>query len=146
MTQKQQLKAGYSLVEVIVAMGVIVVFAMGVFSTIFTTSAIHQNSRETEVASQILQHEIENLRGLRWSQIAQLPVKLSDHKPDQSYIDSYGDNYAIDRTISTNETNMRDVNFTVKWTGKRGDTKQISSSAVYYAKDGLSDSYYRTYD
>ena len=146
MKNNQQSKAGYSLVEVIVSMAVITVFAMGAFSTIYTTSAIHQNSRETEVASQILQHEIENLRGLRWSQIAQLPVKVDNLDPEKSYTDSYGDRYSIDRVITTSKTNMRSITFTVKWTSTRGNAKELSSSAVYYAKDGLSDSYYRSYN
>lgn len=143
---KKRSKRGLSLVETIVSMGVITIFATGVFGTIFTSSSIHQSSRELEVANLILQGEIENIRGMRWEQIAALEASKTEIEPDAAYTASFGGDYKIIRSLDDSKSDMRTISLTVEWTSVVSKKKnELASTDVYYTKEGMSDSHYKTY-
>ena len=146
MQKEQKSIAAYSLVEVIVAMGVVTLFSVSVFGTIVTSAAIHESSREIEIANQILQHEVENVRGLRWENIEDLAVQTGSLSAESAFRENFGGEYSLERNIDDTISNLRKITFTVSWTSKKGKLKQLSSSSIYYTKEGLSDSYYRNYD
>ena len=146
MQKEQKSIAAYSLVEVIVAMGVVTLFSVSVFGTIVTSAAIHESSRELEIANQILQHEVENVRGLRWENIEDLALQTGSLSAESAFQENFGGDYSLERNVDNTISNLRKITFTVSWTSKKGKPKQLSSSSIYYTKEGLSDSYYRNYD
>jgi type II secretory pathway pseudopilin PulG len=147
MQKEQKSIAAYSLVEVIVAMGVVTLFSVSVFGTIVTSAAIHESSRELEIANQILQHEVENVRGLRWENIEDLAV--TDRLAQRGKCFSKKTSVAITLWKETSTTRFQTYGkspLPSAGPARRGKPKQLSSSSIYYTKEGLSDSYYRNYD
>lgn len=134
-------------------MVVITTFSVGVFGALLTTSKIYQSSRELEAASQILQNEVESVRGLSWAEVVALSrvsvVGAGGAVDTESdYVDGavVGSSFSLSRAVDASVPGLRKLIYTVSWQNSAGQSKQLSSSSVYYARSGLSDGYYRVYD
>ncbi len=142
MDKSRQGEQGFSLVEVMIAMGIITFFATGVYGTLILASKIYYSGRDIDEANLILQYEIENVRGLRWEDVEKMD---SSKDLDSASLDAYGDTYILSREVDDSLDGMKKITFTVSWTGRNGSLRELSSGDVAYTEEGLSDSYYREY-
>ena len=140
-------------------MVVITTFSVGVFGALLTTSKIYQSSRELEAASQILQNEVESVRGLSWAEVVALPrvsVLGVGNAVDAQEVDAagsasvdeevVGSSFTLSRAVDSSVPEMRKLIYTVSWQNSAGQSKQLSSSGIYYTRSGVSDGHYRVYD
>ena len=142
---------------------ILVVGFIGLIEAVTLSSTAMDHARRQTLASQIINHEIEELRFASWTTISNLPttstVVTIDSQFDQARL-ALGDDksagaivrFSAARTVTSPNpvTNIREVNFTVTWvvtTSRRtsGGTRLTftysRSSSAWYGKDGLNLTY-----
>lgn len=120
---------GFSLIEVVIALIVLMVAVMGIFAA-FTHSTVYNSGNNYRSQSlSVLQREVENLRSLKFNPLpAVVPADLAGGvKPTKNVTAADNVNYAVDVTIDddpfTNgvQTNpalmMKEITVTVTPTG-----------------------------
>lgn len=108
-------------------------------------------ARNSTLAAQIMQSEMENFRLLNWAQLTALPASET---VDISSVISSGSSTTLDdtlnniiskftctRTITTPKTDMREITLTVSWNGHDGRS-HTNNYITRYCKNGLYDFYY----
>lgn len=142
-------KAGFTIVEVLFA-SFVLVLAIG--SSILVIQAGYRsldNARNTNLASQILQSEMERIRLLSWGALNLLPesapVPATEILPaDLSGIGQLAGRFTIRRELADvpdKVGEMKRITVTVTWRGMDRIT-HTRSATTHYAKDGLYAYYY----
>jgi len=100
-------------------------------------------ARNLTTATQILQTEVEKLRMRNWSTVsgyAAGPTTIPLHSVFAAST-SIANRFSITRTVSTPQTDMREVVFTVSWRAYDGRTL-TRSMTTHYSRYGLFDFFY----
>ncbi|MCB0074100.1 MAG: prepilin-type N-terminal cleavage/methylation domain-containing protein [Caldilineaceae bacterium] len=143
--------SGFTIVEVMVAATIMVLGITTSLTTLTFGMRAIDTARNSTLAAQIMQSEMENIRLLNW---AQLTALSTSETVDISSIISSGSSTTLDatlnniiskftctRTITTPKSNMREITLTVSWNGQDGRAHS-NSYVTRYCKDGLYDFYY----
>lgn len=100
-------------------------------------------ARNLTTASQILQSEIEKMRLKDWTVVSgyaagPTSIALATEFADESSIQN---RFSLQRTVTTPQTDMREITLTVTWRAYDGRTFSRSFK-TYYSRYGLYDFYY----
>ncbi len=149
-------RSGFTLVEVMVAAGVMVLGMVGMIHVITQGSQMLDLARKQTVAMQIIHGQIENIRLMTWAQVNNLDnnitvwVRASDDAYNRSEGFDFGTNitsvstgFRCKREITAVRTDMVQVTYTVTWTGNTGRSFSRTSS-TYLGKNGLYVTYQRS--
>jgi Tfp pilus assembly protein PilV len=144
----RQRVAGFTIVEVMMAATILVVGFTGVIQTVTIGSEMMATARRQTLANQILTHHLAADRYRDWSAITTLPagpVVIATHFA--SAIQTSGTTFTLTRQISTPDTDLREVTYTLTWTvipsgGLAGRTYTRMASS-YFGKYGLHHTYRR---
>lgn len=149
-------RSGFTLVEVMVAAGVMVLGMVGMIHVITQGSQMLDLARKQTVAMQIIHGQIENIRLMTWTQVNNLDaditvwVRESDDAYNRSEGFDFGTNitavstgFRCRRVITTVRTDLVQVAYTVTWTGNTGRSFSRTSS-TYLGKNGLYVTYQRS--
>ena len=148
-------KAGFTLVEVMVAAGVMILAIVGMIQVVISGSEMLDVSRKQTIAMQIIHGQIDQIRLKNWTEIATLgasdtvQVEAGDNTAAGSMF-IFGTNlptiakgFQCKRTITTVRTDLKQVTFTVTWTGNTGRSYSRTGS-TYVGKNGLYVTYQRS--
>jgi len=150
MRRKQQSPraSGFTLVEVMLGAGVLVIALIGMIQVIVSGSEMLDVSRKQTIAVQIIHGQIEQIRLLTWSQVDSLGTNRTVNVDDGDVVSSswrftFGPNlpeiaegFRLNRTITTVRTDLKQITWTVTWTGNTGRTYSRTGS-TYFGKNGL---------
>lgn len=134
---------GFTLIEVMVSMVVILVVCSGGFGALHFGNKLIETARDETRASQVLQSEIEDLRTLDWATLNTLPTEAS-YAPKSEFTDAYSSRYSVKRRIASISSTQKRVIMQVFWTDN-GGTEHMREYITLIAKDGLYDYYYRSF-
>ena len=148
-TRKTQ--TGFTIVEVMIAAIIMVLGITTSLTTLTFGMRAIDTARNSTLAAQIMQSEMENIRLLNWAQLTALPASET---VNISSIISSGSSTTLDatlnniiskftctRTITTPKSNMREITLTVSKNGQDGRAHS-NRYITRYCKDGLYDFYY----
>ncbi len=133
-------KKGFTLAETLFAS---VIMAMGLLAAITATylqTTILNKNREQTIASLTAQGEIENIRGMKFSDILTLTSFDKDDAPGLAYLhygsgDGKGD-IEVDSAGFTIDSNIQRVSVTVTWNSINGKTLK-KTMATLVTKNGI---------
>jgi Tfp pilus assembly protein PilV len=142
---------GFTLVEVMVAAAVMVLTIVGMIQVIVSGSEMLDVSRKQTIAMQIIHGQLDNIRLKNWTEVTALatPRTVSVEAGDQQgfvfgpNLPTISKGFSCTRTITTVRTDLKQVTFTVTWTGSTGRSYSRSGS-TYVGKDGLYVTYQRS--
>jgi Tfp pilus assembly protein PilV len=140
--------AGFTLAEVMMAAGVMAFAISGSIVVIQSGVKAIDNARNTTLASQIIQSEMERIRLLNWSDVdslgARTNIVLTTIFPPGTTTTTMNSRFAATRTCTDTAGKvgeMKDITITVTWTGVDGKTHTRTTTGNY-CKNGLYDYYY----
>lgn len=147
---------GFTLVEVMMAAGVMAFALVGMVQVIVSGSEMLDMSRKQTIAMQIIHGQIDNIRLSNWSTVSGYPASRTANvdDTDQSLNISrgfvFGSNlpdvskgFQCIRTVASVRTDLKQVTFTVTWRSSTGRTYQRTGS-TYYGNNGLYVTYQRS--
>ncbi len=139
---------GFTILEVVMATAVM---ALGISTSII---AIQQGykfldvARNTTLASQILQSEIERIRMMSWANVTDASTMLGEHKVDLTTMfttdPALASRFIVVRNVTADASrpsDVVDIELTVYWNTYDG-REQRRSFQTKYIKNGLYDYYY----
>jgi hypothetical protein len=126
-----------SLIEVMAGAMVLVLVFISTFTVIQTGFEMVDVSRNTGLAGQILQSEIEDIRLKNW---ANLPADGTTDITLPIAFNAVASRFAATRTVSSVNSDMKKVTVQVTWTAYTGRT-HTRRYETYYTKGGLNDYY-----
>ena len=143
--------AAFTLVEVMVAAAVIVLTVVGMIQVIVSGSEMLDVSRKQTIAMQIIHGQLDHIRLSNWTQVSALASSATvavDGGDQSGFV--FGSNlptiskgFRCTRTITEVRTDLKQVTFTVTWTGSTGRTYSRKGS-TYVGKNGLYVTYQQT--
>jgi Tfp pilus assembly protein PilV len=134
---------GITIIEVATAaliMGLVLATAVTTMQRAFISL---QNARDLNIASQMLQSEMEKMRLADWTTVngftnSAAPVTLDSAFTSNPFV---GTRFALSRTVADPKTDTRIITLQVVWTG--ADKRQLSRRlAMRYSRNGLYDYFY----
>jgi Tfp pilus assembly protein PilV len=131
---------GFTLIEVMMAAAVMLAGIVGMIQVVTSASEMLDASRKQTIATRIMHGEIEKIRVTDWMQLELMPA--SEVIPLNSSFQTVAQGFQCSRTISNVRTEMKQVTYTVTWTGNTGRAYSRNSS-TYIAKNGLYVAYQR---
>lgn len=141
-------RAGFTLVEVAIAAAVMALAISGSIIVLQRGFKSIDNARNTTLAAQIMQSEMERIRLLNWSNVAALgaseAINLSTIFPSGTTTTAMQSRFTATRTcadISGKVGEMKSITITVTWKGLDSLT-HTRTTTTYYCKNGLYDYYY----
>jgi len=141
----------FTLVEVMIAACVLILTIVGMIQVIVSGSEMLDVSRKQTIAMQIIHGQLDNIRLSNWTQVSALttPRTVNVDGGDQSGF-VFGSNlpaiskgFTCKRTITDVRTDLKQITFTVTWTGNTGRSYSRTGS-TYVAKNGLYVTYQRS--
>ena len=124
---------------------------VGMIQVVVSGSEMLDVSRKQTIAMQIIHGQLDNIRLSNWSQVSSLSSSLTvnvDGGDQSGFV--FGSNlptitkgFQCKRTIATVRTDLKQVTFTVTWTGNTGRAYSRSGS-TYFGKNGLYVTYQRS--
>jgi type II secretory pathway pseudopilin PulG len=132
----------FTLVEVMVAAGVMAAAIVGMIQVVISGSEMLDVSRKQTVAMQIIHAQIDNIRLSNWTTVNALPT-ASTSVTIQTSLQPISQGFTCNRVISLVRTDLKQITFTVGWTGNTGRTYTRSGS-TYVGKNGLYVTYQRS--
>ena len=141
----------FTLVEVMVAAGVMVLSIVGMIQVIVSGSEMLDVARKQTIAMQIIHGQLDHIRLSNWTQVSALatPRTVAVDGGDQAgfvfgaNLPTISRGFRCTRTIADVRTDLKQVTFTVTWTGNTGRTYSRKGS-TYVGKDGLYVTYQQT--
>lgn len=131
---------GFTLIEVMLAAAIMLAGIVGMMQVITSGSEMLDSSRKQTIATRIMHGEIEKIRATDWTQLESLPA-TQDVALNSSF-EAVGQGFRCSRAISTVRTGMKQITYTVSWTGNTGRPYSRTSS-TYVGKNGLYVAYQR---
>lgn len=141
----------FTLVEVMVAAGVMVLTIVGMIRVIVSGSEMLDVSRKQTIAMQIIHGQLDNIRLSNWTQVSGLGSARTvgvDAGDQAGFV--FGPNlptisagFQCTRTITDVRTDLKQVTFTVTWTGNTGRSYSRKGS-TYFGRNGLYVTYQRS--
>jgi Tfp pilus assembly protein PilV len=132
--------SGFTLIEVLLAAVVMLAGIVGMMQAVTSGSEMLDVSRKQTVATQIIHGEIEKVRVSDWSEITALPT--SALVPLNSSFQASSPSFKCSRAVTDVKTDLKQVTYTVTWTGSTGRSYSRSGS-TYVGKNGLYVAYQR---
>lgn len=138
-------KEGMTLVEVVLATGILAIMAGALIGTFNCGFLLMQSVRENQRATQILMEKLETIRLYSWTQVNTpgfIPTYFSDDYDPQGTTGHRGTRYygvirLSPAPFSTGySANIRQIQITLLWTS-RGSTSHVRSASTFVAKDGV---------
>jgi hypothetical protein len=126
-----------TLIEVMIGALVLTLVFFSTFSVIQSGFEMIDVSRNTGLAGQILQSEIEDIRLKNW---ASLPADGTSTITLPEAFNSVSGRFNATRTVSSVNSDMKKVTVQVTWTAYTGRT-HTRRYETYYTKGGLNDYY-----
>ncbi len=137
---------------------ILVVAFVGMIQAMLIGSQMMDHARRQTLATQILNQEVESLRGASWASISALPTTATTVTIDSQFtsaIAASGATYSLtrQRTSPNPDTNLCEVNFTVTWTvrtSRRNAANNLLTfsytrkTSAYYGKYGLNLTFQRS--
>lgn len=124
------------------------IMALGISTTIIAMQTGFKSldvARDTTLASQIIQSEVERIRLMNWGDITALDEKeVVDISKMFTSSAKITDRFTVVRTkedLTGYDGEMKQITVYVTWKGYDGRSHQMSMS-TYYAKNGLYDFFY----
>lgn len=130
-------KAGMTLIEIMVGAFVLVMVFVSTFAVIQQGFEMIDVSRNTGLAGQILQSEIEDIRLKNW---ANLPSDGTTTITLPSAFASVASRFNATRTVTSLNSEMKKITVQVTWTAYTGRS-HTRRYETYYTKGGLNDYY-----
>ncbi len=124
------------------AAAVLVAAIVGMIQVIVSGSEMLDVSRKQTVAMQIIHGQIDQIRLNEWTAVNALPTD-STVVTLSSNFQAIGPSFVCRRSISTVKSNLKQITFTVTWTGNTGRSYTRSGS-TYVGKNGLYVTYQRS--
>jgi len=115
---------------------------VGMIQVVITGSEMLDVSRKQTVAMQIIHAQIDSIRLSNWTTVNALPT-ASTSVAINSSLQTVSTGFTCTRTISLVRTDLKQVTFTVAWTGNTGRAYSRSGS-TYVGKNGLYVTYQRS--
>jgi Tfp pilus assembly protein PilV len=140
-----QVSQGFTIVEVAIAAAILALVIATTITTMQRSYLSLDSARNTTLASQILQTELEKMRVKSWSTVSAFPAGPTAMTVDTSFTSqaNIGTRFSLSRTVSTLKTGMLIITLTVSW--KSYDGRPLSLQLMtYYGKDGLYDYFFNT--
>jgi len=141
-------QAGFTILEVAIAASVMALSIAGSIVVLQQGYKSLDNARNTTLASQVIQSEMERIRLLNWSNVSAFPaseaIVLSTIFPTGTTTTAMQNRFTATRIcadVSGKEGEMKTITITVTWTGL-DNVSHTRSTTGYYCKDGLYDYYY----
>lgn len=143
--------AAFTLVEVMMAAGVMILALVGMIQVVVSGSEMLDVARKQTIAMQIIHGQIDNIRLSNWTTVngysASTTVSVTSTPASGfdfgSNLPAVATGFSCTRTISTVRTDLKKVTFTVTWLGNTGRTYRRTGS-TYYGNNGLYVTYQRT--
>lgn len=134
-------RAAFSLVEVMVASCVLMLGISGALVTLQRSLDSIAQARQLDVASQLMQTELERLRLLNWSQLQ----ALQDSGQRQIATPAEGDyaRFTCERQIRDLRDGMKEITLVASWGGRDGRAHN-ARLVTRYSRSGLNDYFYTT--
>jgi len=126
-----------TIIEVMMGALVLVLVFISTFTVIQRGFEMIDVARNTGLAGQILQSEIEDIRLKNW---ASLPANGTATIQLPSAFSAVASRFAATRTVSSVTTDMKKVTVEVTWTAYTG-RRHTRRYETYYTKGGLNDYY-----
>lgn len=140
--------AGFTILEVAMAASVMALTIAGSIVVLQQGFKTLDNARNTTLASQVIQSEMERIRLLGWGDVSALPssykITLDSIFPAGSTTTAMDQRFNAIRTaadVTGKEGEMKAITITVTWTGL-DSVVHTRSTTGYYCKNGLYDYYY----
>ncbi|MBK1879939.1 PulJ/GspJ family protein [Pelagicoccus mobilis] len=149
-------RAGFTLVEMMVAMVVTGMVLTAAFGTINLSVKTMEKARDYARVAQILQSEMEDLRTLSYSNIEAMQTTAKVEWEGKFYdgwtsIDltsefneAFGNRYSAWVRVSDRSSNQKLVRVWVSWQ-RRDGSWQAKRTAAVFTENGLHDYYYRSF-
>jgi prepilin-type N-terminal cleavage/methylation domain-containing protein len=135
------IKAGFTIVEVVVSVALMGIIFSAAFGSYFLGMRLIEDARHRLRASQIIQSELERIRTLNWTAIEALPID-SSFVPTGEYVAQFAQFYSTNRAVDlVSSPNQAIIKIDVTWDNSRGATAEESFTTVL-TKGGLSDYLY----
>jgi len=138
-------KRGFTLIEALIASLVMAVGLFAAGTAIYAQFTALNENREKTIATLTAQGEIENIRGMKFSDILALTSFDEEDAPGLEYL-HYGSGFgegdiavdpvAVDPDGFTGDSNIKKVSVTVKWNSINGETLQ-KTMATLMTNDGI---------
>lgn len=135
-------KKGFTLVEVMIAAAVMVGGIVGMIKVLVSGSEMLDVSRKQTVAMQIIHGQIDSVRLNDWTTVSGWGAGPTTVAISSSF-QTVSQGFTCRRTVSTPKSNLRQVTFTVSWTGNTG-RPYTRSGSTYVGKNGLYVTYQRS--
>lgn len=153
--RRRSSQTAFTLVEVMVASGVMILAIVGMIQVVVSGSEMLDVSRKQTIAMQIIHGQLDQIRLANWTQISALgttdtvSVDAGDNA-SSSVMFIFGTNlpavakgFRCKRTIADVRTDLKQVTYTVTWTGSTGRSYSRTGS-TYVGKNGLYVTYQRS--
>lgn len=140
--------AGLTIVEVMVAAMVLAIAIGSSIGVLRTGFSLIELARDSTMASQILQSEMENLRLKNWASIEELPLDEEEefNLTGTDFDEGVTNRFTATRLVTlvdNREELMRKVELVATWKTNNG-VEHKRHYVTYFAKEGLNDYYYRS--
>ena len=138
--------AAFTILEVMMA-AIVMAFAITTAITTLQRGFLAlDTARNTTLAGQIMQSELERMRLKDWTTVNAYPAGPTTLTLDTVYTSNaaIGSRFTLTRATSDVHTDMKKIIFTIAWRSYDGRALTRSYTA-YYGKNGLYDFFYNTY-
>ena len=133
-------KKGFTLVESLFASVIMAVGLLAVIAAIYSQTTILNKNREQTIATLAAQGEIENIRGMKFSDILALTSFDKDDAPGLEYL-HYGLGFGkgdikVDNAGFISDSHIKKISVTVTWDSVNGKTLQ-KTMATLVTENGI---------
>ena len=133
-------KKGFTLIDVLIASVIMAIGFFSVMTAIYSQTTILNKNREQTIASLTAQGEIENIRGMKFSNILSLTSFDENDAPGLAYL-HYGSSAGkgdikVESAGFTSEPHIKKVSVIVTWNSVDGKTLQ-KTMATLITENGI---------
>ncbi|MBI2814922.1 MAG: hypothetical protein HYX71_11625 [Opitutae bacterium] len=134
---------GVTILEVAMASLVMALVLSTAVTTLQRAFISLQNARDLNIASQMLQSEMEKLRLADWTTVSSFPPSATTVTLDPAFTANpfVGNRFTLSRTVADPKTGTRIITLQVVWQGA-DNRPLIRHLAMRYSRNGLYDYFY----
>lgn len=136
-------RRGVTIVEVAMAAMIMALVLSTAVTTLQRAFISLQNARDLNIASQMLQSEMEKMRLADWTTVNGFPTSATPVALDPAFTSNpfVGSRFTLSRTVSDPKTDTRIITLQVVWLG--ADNRPLTRHlAMRYSRNGLYDYFY----
>ena len=134
---------GVTIIEVAMAAMIMALVLSTAVTTLQRAFISLQNARDLNIASQMLQSEMEKMRLADWTTVSSFTTSATTVTLDTAFTANsfVGNRFALSRTVSDPKADTRIITLQVVWLG--ADNRPLSRNlAMRYSRNGLYDYFY----